>query len=283
MSDPMMLLARRIGTTPGQAWTLSLGFLLAVLLLTTSLPPVLDQRAAPRPIAAALPTEAPQALLGQPVPDAATEPGVTDPGGPDPLAPLEPLLPAPPAAPLLPPALGEPFSPAAPAPAAGGAPPAPFALPPPPPAVAALTVREGGWSVSGPPTAAVPKDGLPVGALLGSEREQAYVRLTGTGTELVLALVDDEGASVNPAGAAVRACRILDAGWTAQRPGPAVDFDPGDCVAAEPGPDSTFRFGLAAYPDRTGSAGFALVLDGSAPTTPPRTFRLTFLVPEMSP
>jgi hypothetical protein len=146
-----------------------------------------------------------------------------------------------------------------------------------------LTVREGGWSVSGAPTAAVPKDGLPVGALLGSEREQAYVRLVGTGTDLVLALVDDDGASVNPADAAVRACRILDAGWTAQRPGPAVDFDPGDCVAAEPGPDSTFRFGLAAYPDRTGPAGFALVLDGSAPTTPPRTFRLTFLVPEMSP
>lgn len=283
MSDPMTLLARRIGTTPGQAWTLSLGFLLAVLLLTTSLPPVLDQRAAPRPVAAALPTEAPQALSGSPVPDAATEPGVTEPGVADPLAPLEPLLPAPPAAPLLPPALREPFSPAAPAPAAGGAPPAPFALPPPPPAVAALTVREGGWSVSGAPTAAVPKDGLPVGALLGSERERAYVRLTGTGTDLVLALVDDEGASVNPTDAAVRACRILDAGWTAQRPGPAVEFDPEDCVAAEPAPDSTFRFGLAAYPDRTGPAGFALVLDGSAPTTPPRTFRLTFLVPEMSP
>lgn len=276
MSDPMTLLARRIGTTPGQAWTLSLGILLAVLLLTTSLPPVLDQRAAPRPVAAALPTEAPQALPGSPVPGAATEPGGAEPG-----AVQEPFPPAAPA-PLLPPALIEPFAPAPPAASAGGAPPVPTALPPPPPAASALTVREGGWSVSGPPTTGVPEDGLPVGALLDSEREQAYVRLAGTGTDLVLALVDDEGASVNPAGAAVRACRILDADWTAQRPGPAVDFDPDDCVAAEPGPDSTFRFDLAAYPDRTGPAGFALVLDDSAPT-PPRTFRLTFLVPEMSP
>lgn len=270
----MAPVARRLGTTSGQAWTLCLGLGLGALLLATSLPPVLDQRGAPAALAAAPPPA--------PVLDPLLEPAV--PPAAPPAAPVAPAAPPAltlpePAPLLLPPTLAGPAEPA-PQPAPAGTAPAPTAARPAPPAgEVPLTVREAGFSTTAATTA--PSGGVPVGALLGAEREQAYVRLAGTGADLVLELSDDPRATANRADAAVRACPITDPAWRPQRPGPRVPFDATRCVAGELRGDGTVRFPLAGYPDRTGPAGFALVVDPDAPPAPaPRTFRLTFLVPE---
>lgn len=271
----MTPVARRLGTTCGQAWTLSLGLGLGALLLGSSLPPVLDQR------------DAPVALAAAPPPAPALDPLLEAAVPADPPAPAAPPVPLPePATLLLPPALALPAEPAPqraaqPAPQAPRAEPARPAAPPPAavPAEVPLTVREAGFSTTA--ATAAPSGGVPVGALLGAEREQAYVRLAGNAADLVLALSDDPRATTNRADAAVRACPITDPAWRPQRPGPRVPFDATRCVPGELRGDGTVRFPLAAYPDRAGPAGFALVVDPEAPPAPaPRTFRLTFLVPE---
>lgn len=279
----MTVVARRLGTTPGQAWTLSVGAVVAATLLLTSLPPVLDQRSAPR---LALAAEAPSGGLTGLAP------------APPPVAPPPPPAPAPVdtvAAPLLPPSLALPDSfPAAPPEQLGTTPeagtPPPLDLPPPAPDP--LTVRAAGYSstdTAALAVAGVPDDGVPVGAELGQEREQAYVRLAGTGTDLRLSLSEESGANVNAGQAALRACRITAATWTAQRPGPVVPFDAEDCVPGVRQQDGGFLFGLAGFPDRTGPHGFALVVDPDAPAAAvPRTFRVVLTpvpppTPESSP
>ena len=58
MTDPFTAVARALGVTAGQAWTLALGLLLSCALLTASLQAVQASRAAPAP-APAVPTAAP--------------------------------------------------------------------------------------------------------------------------------------------------------------------------------------------------------------------------------
>ena len=63
MKDPFVPVARALGTTPGQAWTLALGLLLSCALLTASLQAVQASRTAP-----AAPPAVPTAAPGEPAP-----------------------------------------------------------------------------------------------------------------------------------------------------------------------------------------------------------------------
>lgn len=283
----MVAVGRRLGTTPGQAWTLTLGTGLAALLLGTSLPPVLDARgAAPAPVAAGpAPALAPGGLTGlvpAPVPPAVAVP-VPAPA-PLPLGlpgPAPGLGAVPPAAPSAGAPAAQPF-PAAPRGAEGGAPTVPPGAAR--PRLVPLTVREAGFATTDPSPlqAATPEDAVPVSARLGRSREQVHLRLAGTDVDLRLQVAEgSEGAE----SAAVRACRITDPDWEPARPGPAVDFDPADCVPGVRDDDGSLLFALGRFSDRTGPFGFAVVLDPGAPSGPaPRTFRLLLRpVPPLTP
>lgn len=258
--------------TPGQVWTLSLGLVLGLLLLLTSVPPVWERRGLVTPAAAVAQVPPPVAV---PPPAGGLASGLL-PAAPLPAAPL-PAAPPPAAAlalpPPPPPVQDEPRPPA-PAPA-----PSPLA-PPAAEVVEAepLRVREAGYTSSASEPG-LPEDGLPVSARLGERISTVHLRLTGDGTQLTVPLSTATGAQVQPEQARVRACRITTTSWKAERPGPGVPFDADDCVDGAVSARDV-RFDLTVFPDRTGRAGFAIVADlRDSSTTSPRTFRLT-LVPE---
>ena len=262
MTDPMLALSRRIGTTPGQAWTLSIGTLLAAVLLGTSLPPVLDGRGQLLPVADGAPVEPGGALTGL---APAAPPTV-----PLPLAP--PVVTALPGAPLPVPQLPTPAPlPPAPAPSL----PAPSDVspaPPPSPAVprpvvpGSLRVVDGGVSTPDPATPGLPADGLPVSARAGGEAEVAHVRLAGSGTTLALRVDSTVGAGE------VQACPHTTADWTAARPQPRTPFDPGACVTGVV-VAGVITFDLREVPGRSSRTGLAL---SPVPTADPvpSSFRL---------
>lgn len=259
----------RLGLTDGQVWTLSLGLVLGVLLLATSVPPVWERRGQVVPVAAVpLPAAAP--------PPEGLVTGLAPPA-PAPAVPALPALDAPPAAEPL--ALDAPpaaLPPAPPPPAPAPAPAAAPAAMPPARAVpqTPLRVAEAGYTSSAAEPG-LPPGGLPVSARLGERVSTVHVRLTGTGTLLVVPLSQATGATVRREDARVRACRITTTAWRPERPGPGVPFDPDDCVDATV-TATELRVELAEHADRAGRAGFALVADlrGST-TTSARTFRLT--------
>lgn len=265
--------ASRLGLTSGQVWTLSLGLLLGLLLLVTSVPPVWERRGRVAPAAAGLPGPA-----AVPPPAGGLLTGLVP--APVPAAPLapEPVVPAPPAPLALEPAPPAPL-PASPQPAAQPAPaPAPsrteVALAPSGP----LRVREAGYTSSAAEPG-LPPGGLPVSARLGERISTVYVRLAGGGTLLTVPLSSATGANLRPEEARLRACRITTSAWRPERPGPGVPFDADDCVDGTVSARDV-RFDLGVFADLTGPAGFALVADlRGAAMTSPRTFRLT-LAPE---
>ena len=267
----------RLDLTAGQVWTLSLGLLLGVLLLATSVPPVWERRGLVVPAAAQLPPSVavpPPAggLVSGLLPAPAPAPAPALPPAPEPLL-FEPPAPLAPPAPL--PATEqeqEPVAQPAPSPVAPRTEVGP-ATP--------LRVLEAGYTSSGPEPG-LPEGGLPVSARLGERLSTVHVRLTGQAGFLILPLSAESGANVRPEDARVRACRITTTEWTPERPGPGVPFDPDDCADGVLSA-TELRFDLSAFPDRAARNGFALVADlrGSSMTSP-RTFRLT-LDPEDTP
>lgn len=261
---PMARMARAIGCTEGQAYTLTIGTAVAVLLLANTLPAAFRPRPPEVAVAVApVPTApGPPAPLGPPPPAA---PHADAAAAPEPAPPLGPLGPA----------RGdgrEAGAPATPAEARGG--------PPPPVAPAAdaaatpaqpLVVSEAGWATAGAGTpaarAGVPPGSLPVGSGGGTTTRLSFVRLSGPGTVLALAVRPEAEANVNPAGAAVAACPITDPEWQPREAVALTDapsFDAGRCAGGARQGDGSWRFDLAGFADRAGPAGFALVPAGAS-------------------
>lgn len=148
---------------------------------------------------------------------------------------------------------------------------------PPGPGLVELTVRGFGWAGSlsgtGLGTATVPEGTMPVGSRLGELDKVTFMRLSGTATKLVLA-EDTAGAREAVGEGLVRACAIVEAGWTEEpdqslEDAPTIDTD--RCVeGVEVG--NTWTFDLSDFASRTGQAGFALLPATGAPAD----FQVTF-------
>lgn len=246
--DVMGRLARVVGCTVGQAYTLMVGFVVAVALLATGVPPVLQGRAV-APVAARSPVPAP---IG---PSAA--PPAADP------APVEPV-------PTVPEFGALPAFPDFPAPegTTGG----PFELvpppsdePPPPPAQPLLVVASGWASLSGGTPAAtvgVPLGTLPVGTRLDTMDKASFVRLVGTADFLVVPTDPDGQRDPVVGTVAVQACPINEAGWEGRQGASFEDsptWDADQCVLGVGAASGHWSFDLGAFPDRGGNRGFALV------------------------
>jgi hypothetical protein len=261
-------LARRLGLTEGQVYTVATGLVTAVVLLGLGLPQVGDVAA---PASAEAPHTAPLALPGSPavaeVISAAPPPAAEADG--------EEL-----AAPVLsvsPPALTSGGSDASGAvPGGGGSTPttapAPTTTAVPTTAPAPVHVTEARYaSASGP---LLPSGGpgayLPVALRVGAPDKQSYLRLAGTGTTLRLALSTQPGHQLGDA-IAIRAYHIVPAEWSFEDGAAlsgAPEVDQVDCTLGRPGPDGwTFELGTIDT-----SHGIALVPTG--PST--GTFQVTF-------
>jgi hypothetical protein len=221
----------RLDLTSGQVWTLSLGLLLGVLLLATSVPPVWERRGLVAPAAAQVP---PPVAVAPPAGGLVT--GLLPPPAPPVDAPL--LEPAPlPDAPLPDAPLALPEQPSdlstEPAPAPAPAPAAP--APPGVPAAAPLRVVEAGYTSSGAEPG-LPEDGLPVSARLGERLSTVHVRLTGEASTLTVPLSAAPGASLRPRTRAYGPAASRPRTGRPSVPGPACPFDQDDCVDGVVGP-----------------------------------------------
>ena len=144
-----------------------------------------------------------------------------------------------------------------------------------------LRVTETGWAA--PETtvalaaATIPEGGLPVAAVAGEEDKRSYLRLSGGGTHLRLALHSDPGSAVLEELAGLRACPVTTGDWTG-RPAMKLERAPKiDCSLRAPGRrqrDGTYLFDLSSFADRARANGIAL-----APTKGDgRTFQVVFAV-----
>lgn len=233
-------LARALGCTEGQAWTLLLASLLALVTVGLGLPPAFRGGTLPEALAIAPP---PGPRVG-PEDYAQVPVLVTLLESPDVSTPSPVSLSAPPRSTTT---VAMPI-----ATAVGVAPPSPVAL----------SVRESGWASSrgGTPIAAAEvADGtLPIGARAGVSDELSFVRLAGTEPVLRLAAVDDALAGT----AVLRACLIDEPAWEARENLPLDDAPAYDCdraVVGSLGGDDVWSFDLGAFADRSGPGGFALV------------------------
>lgn len=153
--DPLEPLARGLGCTTGQAYTVVIGMALAVLLAVLGIPPTLRERAVP---AARAPAALPPPPRDVSV-DAEPQPGPVS------LTPFVPFVPAAPSAP-------------APAPTAAPAP-----APPPPPALGPGAVRVFARVVAGSPSAAaVGPDGRVYVAVNPASGPSSILRYARDGT-----------------------------------------------------------------------------------------------------
>lgn len=271
----MKALADRIGSTEGQAWTLVIGFVLGACMLVIGIPPLLDDASGSAPLEATAPTATPdESILAPPTTPPPTAPttSFSPTTGPN----RSPSAFNPPA-PSAPPTTRPPATTSTTAPATTAAtttstttPSTTTTLPTP------LTVRDGSWTSASGGDPSVPDGGLPVAATLGQEDKRSFVRLDGTGTVLALRVSADGSRLAGQA--AVRACRVTEAGWSVEpgsppADGPEVDLD--RCVDGEDQGDDIWFFDLATFPvaERSDDAGFALVAgEGGGPT-----FQVTFL------
>jgi hypothetical protein len=241
-------IATLLGLTEGQVYTLAIGLVLASVTLGIGLPAALRQGNAGPTRSVALPPGTPQHI----------EP---------PAAPVEIPVSVPPL----------PVFPVAALPAFGT--PLPSPAPPGDEVARTLVITAAGWATSdaGTPLAdlGVPEGGLPVASRLGSDHRRSFIRLAGDTTLVRLGLVADTGANLLQSSAIIRACPITVEGWTsatAQSFDEAPAFDCAHAVALRRLDDGTFVLDLAAFPDRGGARGFALV---PAPDAPP-DFQVVF-------
>lgn len=265
----MTTVARRLGCTDGQVYTLGLGLVLAVGLLVIGIPPVLRAEKIVVPIDEVASPVAKSDATSTDVPDPAVP---TPPDGTDRVPPAARTSTIPPG----PPPVVEPRPPAV-------GPPHPAAPPSTPVAAEGLVIlshgyvsASGGTPLSGPE---VPEDGIPVAARLGRLDKASFVRLAGTGNVLDLRLVDDPAANQLTDMAAVVACSITEADWTIAQPGApteqAPEHDPEECADGRVQPDGLWRFDLSGLGSFDPTTGLALVpvIDG-----PAATFQVTFAV-----
>ncbi|HEX2851366.1 MAG TPA: hypothetical protein VHN98_12465 [Acidimicrobiales bacterium] len=144
-----------------------------------------------------------------------------------------------------------------------------------------LHVRESAWSTqeAGTPLAAdgVPDGTLPVGTRVGRDDKRSFVRLSGGDT--VLRLTEDPSGSRATAGvAAVQACQVTTAAWSAKT---AVamsspdepTWDANTCVAGTRASDGTWTFDLSAFASPTDARGIALVPAPGGPIDAQVTFK----------
>lgn len=253
-------LAARLGWTEGQVYTAVLALLLAVSVSLLGLPAVLRHRGAAVAAAGGIgPGPVPQApSVGQldrrsSVPKAARSPTGT--------AGLGTLAGLPPAG-LAAGALTRP-------PTASR-----FLVPTSAPALASqrravhsgtLRVTSYAWAAADPTpldSATVAKGDLPISRWAGSDQRRSFVRLAGTGTQLLLPEAGQVGANVLAQGARIQACPITTTGW-APRADESFASEPGyrstGCAPGRRGAGGMWVFDLAPFPHRAGGLGFALV------------------------
>ncbi len=140
-----------------------------------------------------------------------------------------------------------------------------------------LVVRGFGWASSlsgtGISSSSVPEGTMPVGARLNELDKVSFLRLSGTGSKLVLT-EDTAGAREALGNGAVRACVIVDAGWVeeadqAMSDAPEINTD--RCVDGVEDADR-WTFDLSGFSNRAAQTGFALLPAANAPAD----FQLTF-------
>jgi hypothetical protein len=145
-----------------------------------------------------------------------------------------------------------------------------------------LRIVETGWASStggSPlPTATaerIPDGTLPVGTRVGQHDKVSFLRLSGSGSALVLA--EDAGGRRGGSFEAppVQLCQVTDGAWEAgegQAMADAPDHDPDRCIAGQQQPDGTWSFLLSIFDDPADERGFALVPTDDAPLD----FQVTF-------
>ena len=287
--DPLTPLARILGCTTGQAWSVVVSGTLALSLLTAAalhgpgfstdsaavrVPAPLHLPAGPATDGGlALPTQVPAE-----VPMAATPPELSlgllgpPPGAePNPVPFAAPPFAPPPLGPL---PQGPPTGDSTPAPSPAGT----------STAVTPLRIVEAGWNLpTGSHGSGVPDGAVAVQARLGADSGRAFLRLAGSDRTLTLPVDAEPGASLGADLAVLSACTTADPSWVS---GPAQGTPPpfaaGSCVAGTLAPDgSAWSFDLAGLADPTGRAGVTIVVTpGAAPTS---TFRLVLLTSEETP
>lgn len=250
---PAERIARRLGWTEGQVYTIAIGLALAILTISVGLPPALRHR--------------------PPVSFVALPPGLAPP--PPAAAPNEVPFVLPPPAPLptvsFPPIVAPPSTPDLPAPAESPRP---------------LTIVGAGWAGSDAGSALgttfVPEGGLPVATRLGKDHRRSFILLDGTETVLRLGLVPQPTANMLDAIAVVQACPITTEGWSpvvAQSFEEAPKFDCTMAAVAERAADGSFVFDLATIPADARARGLALVPGPDAPPTFQVVFSASVLPP----
>lgn len=147
----------------------------------------------------------------------------------------------------------------------------------------ALTIIASGYAsaTAGAPTsgAGIPDNGLPVGATATAATYETFVKLTGNGTALHLALVPDNGASAGDSLAKMTICPITDASWKPARNEAMADA-PKFSTICSPGarqPDGTWVFDLGPF-DQSKVPGFAII-----PTADAQAFQVTFSIKTLPP
>lgn len=258
MADPfapragrVAAVARRLGCTEGQLYSMVIGLLLLWTVSANALPHVVwehDIAAAPRSVAPA--TTAPP----PPTP-------VERPAGPLPAPAVEQV-----ASPLVPPPVPPPADPQPPA----TDPPSPATAPDPAPEP--LTISAAGWASAavGSPlaTLGVPEGSVPVTRRGGSPFNVAFLRLSGNAGPFELA-VDDSGTSTPTAFAGIDLCAVTDEVWEVGRGDTSLDdapdYDCGRAVAGVPSASGDrWTFDVAAL-GAASLPGVALVPAGDFP------------------
>ena len=121
----------------------------------------------------------------------------------------------------------------------------------------------------------VPEGSLPVGARVDQVDKASFIRLSGSGSTLVLTELADGRRGSDFESAPVQACQITDAGW---QPAENMSFadapahDPDVCVPASMLPDGRWSIPLTMFADPTDDRGIALVPAPEAPID----FQVTF-------
>lgn len=121
----------------------------------------------------------------------------------------------------------------------------------------------------------VPEGSLPVGARVDQVDKASYIRLSGSGSSLILTELADGRRGSDFESAPVQACQIIDPGW---QPADNMSFDeapahdPDVCVPASMLPDGRWSIPLTMFADPTDDRGIALVPAPEAPID----FQVTF-------
>lgn len=121
----------------------------------------------------------------------------------------------------------------------------------------------------------VPEGSLPVGARVDQVDKASYIRLSGSGSSLVLTELADGRRGSDFESAPVQACQITDPGWQAAENmsfDEAPAHDPDVCVPASMLPDGRWSIPLTMFADPTDDRGIALVPAPEAPID----FQVTF-------